>query len=397
MPGAENHVGPETRTMNHLKNITIPTPHGRYSAEALLTMVFSSRDLPGDAASQINALCAGLKKLIVDVESASARLDMSSIIEKIEGLTDSKMYLADSEVPLLEATDAASGSPVADAALPEWPEDEGVPHGQPGILILLCTISWMRADEGRKKAALESLRTGKENKGKLTLKRSPRDFISHTLKAGGDIIVDWILNATKEDGILRVVDLHDAIDKGQCEGLQASLLSWGLNQEEGVVAGSKAAAKAEDDVDISKMLKSTSGRTPTEAVVHSTRETKTPAATPNAEEQERFAGSASAVMKALMAAFKSVPKEIRTKLANVMEKEEESAAAMKPLLKLMSRKEDWELGMKLIKKLSVENSSVPVANYVSVFRDSDWKPLYLNLCRGLVTKGPTPPWLADSQ
>jgi hypothetical protein len=389
--------------MNWLKNRVIPVPHGAYSAEALLTMVFSARDLPGDAGSQINALCEKLKAWGPMDDGA---LD---IVNQIQALTDSKL-----DIPTRGNGVAAApgkGRSIDKKGIPEWDSGElgdAAPGGMaPGIFIVIDTLSWLRGDDKRKSGAIEALTTGKENKssGKPQLRKSPRDFISYCLKQGADMVVDWVFNAMKEDGFLKVAHLHSAVADGDAAALMTAMREWGLENEEGVIKGTKASKKAADDTDIKESLKSVKVRTSTGAKQHVAKETAAPAVEPKnpvrqiiedgkkmmSDRDKVVTGSASAVFKGLMHAYRYLHKEgkLERMAGHIAGNTDNKVKAIKPLLKTFAAVDN------LIAKSAVAElimaDKVSVKELSVVFTDNEWGPIYESLSTWMVTRGPAPP------
>ena len=407
----KGQVGPEPRTTTWLANRIIPVPHGEYSAEALLTMIFSSRDLPGDTGSRINAQCDELKHLIqdMDVHSPESREQMMGIIDHIQGLTDSKMHLP------VRSKDAppAPGEKVAEQTIPGWHGAVEAPSGSaPGIFIIISTISWMRGDDKRKAGAIEALSTGRAGKsGNMTLKKSPRDFITYCLQMQPcpvDIVVDWIWNAMKEDGMLKVSEIYQAIANGNGEPLMTSMREWGLENDEGVIKGSKAASKAGSDPEIKEKLKSVNVRTPADATEHKTRNTNAPAVEARnpvrdaiedgkrqLNERDKVQGSAAAVMKGMSIAYTYLHKEEQVvKMGGYMEANaSEKAKAIKPLLKTFDRTGS-AIAKAAISEL-VMDDKMPIGDLVSIFAVNDWRQAYDTLTTWMVTIGPRPPWVDE--
>ena len=387
-----------TPTIDKLRGMTIPLTAKEYSAETLLSLVFAAKDLESGVSARIFQKTEELRTLISDEPYAKVISGCLRILDDIAALTGNHTREPVSgEPPPSKAEEPKVDK--FDGQVQLW-EGDDKPGGKPGIQLVLNVISYLRRDKESMAQTLESLQTGRENKKTKSpqLKKSTREFIAVAFRIVGDTVADWIFNAAKEDGILSVTDLHSAVFHGKADGLIAALSTWGLEPDEGVVERSNAWKKAKEDKDIWPIVnkKTVAARSKTSSVKHNQEKTKAPAVEPE-KTSTKTAGSAASVMKALRQAYDCISDATKEKLAEHLRTNmTDRQAALAPILKLLSRKEEWSLASHIIAELHIDKLRGSVDDFYTIFAHDDWGRLYKVLCLNLVTKGPTPPWVDEN-
>lgn len=248
----------------------------------------------------------------------------------------------------------------------------------PGIKVVIDTLNWINGSVARHEKVMESLvsKTGK-------LKGNARTFISTCLSLNVPVAVDFIFNRMADDGFLKPADLRLALES-DAASLREAMDVWGLNQV-GVKKGSKAAKAVAGDREMKAAIRQLEKESTDKMIADSNH-------VPG-QAKSKIDGSAAQVMAALKGAHDSLKPETLDKLVTHMrDNESDPQVAVKPIIKLFNKNDDWKPCAELVDKLA---DRVPVDSWASAFR-GNWEPVYSSLCQSMAKKGKFPPWLAKA-
>jgi hypothetical protein len=258
--------------------------------------------------------------------------------------------------------------------------DHNIP---PGTKVILDTLHWISGNEERKTRAVSSLMA------KSRLSSSPKSFIRTCLALNVPVTVDFIFNRMDDDGFLKTSDLAAALDDKPMR-LILAMEAWGL-MEQSTLDGSKAAKAVLNDMEMKALVrqamkKSASFQETTDSML----ESSNPA--PGAK-AAKVKGSAAKVMATLKSAQGSVkPDTLKRMVEHIKDNEADPKSALKPIIRLLSKNEQWESLAGVVESLE---DRIPVGQWAEAF-NGDWEGIYGSLCQNMSTKGKIPPWLAKA-